>query len=289
MKVLLALAVLATSATALAADNREIQDIMYLPNTGTTYGFSTIQITNGEEKADAGDTETTGYNLTQSIGHSFTDRFLLQADLSYADFESDDDSVGGTKTNQTGISDPTISARFRTMDESFRWDVIAGATLGFVDREQDSDGDLNNHQGGSSLFVGTQFGGKSESFQWAILGLLTHNREATVDVDGLGDVDLDANNELLTRLDVLSRLGDKSFLRSNVAANFAEGYEDDQSPSQEFAAPETTYSIGTEFQHLISKDLMLRAGVDYSIANRSSGQVDDITAWNFLGGANYQF
>lgn len=289
MKVFLALAVLATSAASYAADNREIQDIMYLPNTGTTYGFSTVSFLNGEIESDAGDSEITGMSLNQTIGHSFTDRFSLQASLGYNNTETDEDFTGGSKTEATGLTDPTISARFRTMDEAFRWDVIGGATIGLGDSEIDSDGDSNNFQGGSSLFAGTQFGGKSTSFQWAIAGILTHNMETTVDDDNAADeIKNDANNELQVRLDLLATLGEKSYLRPHLLANFTESFEDDQSPAEETASA-TTYEVGAEFQHKLSNDLMLRAGVDYGIINTRTAQIDDFSYWNFLAGANYQF
>src|SRR5690606_11391973 len=101
---------------------------------------------------------------------------------------------------------PTISARFRTMDERFRWDIIGGATISFMDREIDSDNDRNNLQGGHSLFAGTQLGVKTEIMQWALTGAIVHNMKSTTeyDVNGGDDVDIedDANNELLVRGDL---------------------------------------------------------------------------------------
>lgn len=286
MKVLLALAVLATSASALAADNREIFDIMYLPNTGTTYGISEFNLINGEAEVFNQDLELSGHRLSQTLGHSFTDRLSLAATLGYQNIETEIDGVNGS-SESSGLSDPTLTARFRAMDESFRFDVLGGATLSIMDSELEDNGDSTTATGGSSLFVGSQVGGKSESFQWAVLGQLTHNFEAETDQDSQGDVKEDAHNELVLRLDILNKLAEKSFLRSNVTANFTEGYEDDQSPANETTG-QTAYGIGTQYQHLLSTDLLLRAGVDYNKVN-DQGLVKDLSFWVLTAGANYEF
>ena len=283
MKVLLALAVLATSATTFASE-RAIYDIMYLPTTGTTYGISEAAYLKNDVESDAGDTETSGYGLTQTIGHSFTDRLSVAASLGYGDFEQDPDV--GAKTEQSGITDPTIIARFRTLDETALWDILGGALISIGDSEQESNGDTDNLQGGHALFVGTQYGSKTESFQWAVLGLLTHNMERTTDISGFGDAEQDANNELLVQGDILNKLAEKSFLRSFVSANFTEELKSDDVANN---APITTYAIGTEYQHLCSKDLLIRVGVDYSMSNYESSIVDSDNTLTGRIAANYQF
>ncbi len=288
MKKLLALAVLATATTAFAADNREIEDIMYLPNTGTTFGFTTAEMTKGEIKQDAGDTDISGFELSQTIGHSFTDRFSLAGSINYVNQEEDVEDADTQEV--TGISDPSVSARFRVMDESFRWDVLGGATIGIGDRVVDEDLNENNLQGGNGLFAGTQFGGKSESFQWAILGRLSHNMTRTLAIEtptADTDVDLEATNDLLLRADFLATLGEKSFLRPFISAEFNEALESED--DVEFQGPTTINTVGAEYQHKLSPDLLLRAGVNYSIVNLDSGNIDDYNVWNFLAGANYQF
>lgn len=286
MKKFIALAVVASATASFASDNREIQDIMYLPNAGTTYGFSTGTYTKRTIEA-AKDTDISGHGLSQTFGYALTDRLSLEGSINYANLEYE---TGEDTTEQTGISDPTVGARFRTMDESFRWDILGGATISLGDKELDDDG-FNNYQGGSSLFAGTQFGGKSPSFQWALTGLLTHFMERTTDIDGFAKIEQDSTNGLLLRADILNTLGEKSFLRSNVAANFAEETEsDDTSPGVDFSEDSaTTYSIGTEYQHKMSTDFLLRAGVNYASINQDTSNNDDDTVWNFLAGANYQF
>lgn len=290
MKKFIALAVLVGTTSSFASD-RDIFDIMYLPDPGTTYGFTTGEFADGERESDElGDLEASGYAITQTIGHAFTDRFSIEASLDYTNLEYDPESAD--EYDLTGVSDPTVSARFRTMDEKFRWDVVGGATISFMDREIESNNDRNNLQGGHSLFVGTQFGVKTEIMQWALAGLIVHNMktETEFEVDGGNDVDVedDANNELIVRGDLVNKLGNNSYLRSNIQASFTEEFEDDQNPEQK-TAPSTTHQIGTEFQQLFSEDVLFRAGVDYQQRHELSGQIDSIESFIYRLGVNYQF
>ena len=286
MKVLLALAVLTTSAVSMASD-RAIYDIMYLPDAGTTFGISTFEKLSGDIETDAGDTERNGMFLSQTLGHSISDRLSLAASLGYGKLETDPQP--GANIEEKGLTDPTISARFRTMDETFRWDVIGGAVLGLSDHETEDNGDSDLYQGGHSLLIGTQVGTKTESFQWAILGQLTHNLEATNKVDGFlnSDVESETNNELLIRGDILNKLAEKTFLRSFLSTNFSEGIN--ANDGDELKAARTTYALGTEVQQLFSEDLLLRAGIDYEMAQYNSAVVDSDKNLIFRLAANYQF
>lgn len=286
MKVLLALAVLATSASALAADNRQIFDLMYLPNTGTTYGFSDFSYLKAELDFGTGTAEISGPAFAQTIGHSFTDRFSFEGQIGYQNYEGEN-SVSNDTSETSGLTDPRFTARFRAMDESFRLDVLGGAVVSLGDSETEDNGDSNALRGGSSLFTGAQFGGKSESFQWAMTSLLTHNFESTTDDESNGKTDDDAHNELMLQLDLLAKLGEQSYLRPHVSATFTEAYDDED--GDEVQAANTFYIAGLEFRQVMSTDLMLKAGVDYGISNQASGQVDDFTLWRFTAGANYQF
>jgi hypothetical protein len=286
MKLVLALAVLATSAASVAA-SRDIYDIMYLPSAGTTYGFTTGNYQKiSVDGAGTDDSEIKGYTIEQTIGHSFSDRLSVQGVIDYAAIENDPDT-GSTTDSSKGVSDPTISARFRVMDEDFRWDIIGGATLSLMDKKVDvnsnGDADFDNHQGGHSFFIGTQFGGKTDTFQWALTAQLTHYLESETEVDssaGNRTFDQDSYNKVLVRGDILNKLGEKSLLRSHLEVNFYHDYQIDDLRD---------YEIGTEYQHLMSQDLLLRAGVDYAIAEIPSGYFDTFTGWRFTVGANYQF
>lgn len=101
MKVLLALAVLTTSAVSLASE-RAIYDIMYLPSAGTTFGISEAQYSKRTIDADAGETDISGYGVSQTIGHTLTDRFGLAVSMNYANFEVDPEN--DTKHDVKGLS-----------------------------------------------------------------------------------------------------------------------------------------------------------------------------------------
>lgn len=286
MKKFIALAVLVTSIVSYAAS--DIYDVMYLPGAGTTYGITEGSMIKMKSEADSGDTEIDGYVVEQTIGHAFTDQLSLAASLDYTKLEADPD--GGTKFDYTkGVSDPTLTAKFRLMQETYRWDLLGGALISLGDSEIKSNGAADNRQGGHSLFVGTQFGAKTESFQWAVSGQFVYNMKATVD-DKFAEskYENDTNNELLFRGDILNQLGEKSFLRSFATVNFAEEFEDDDTPPGTTPS-RTIYEIGLEYQHLMSRDLLLKAGVSYLTINTQSGLIDSWNAWGFNIAANYQF
>jgi hypothetical protein len=283
MKRFIALAVLATSGVSYAAD-RDIYDLQYLPKAGTTYGFSTLTFVEQKIEDEVGDSDIEGYQFAQTFGHAVSDKLSLQASLNYADITYDDD--GGSEIDAAkGLSDPTVTARYRFMDETYRWDLFGGATISLGDAEVDFDGNKDNLQGGHSVFLGTQHGMKQADYQWAVTALLTHNLESTVD-SYVSSFDNDAHNSLLLQGEILNKLAEKSLLRSNITLDFTEGYDADASGS---TPPSTTYQVGTEYQHLMSADLLLRAGVDYFSVSTQSGQIDSYDGFNFRVGANYQF
>lgn len=297
MKLILALAVLATSAASLAS-SRDIYDVMYLPSAGKTYGFSEATYVSGKadgKSKDLGGGSTAeglnydvkGYTIQQTIGHAFSDRFSLQASLNYANNRINfaDDSHN---QERKGISDPTITARFRAMDENFRLDFFGGALVSLKKAEIKNNEDRNNLQGGHALFAGAQFGQKTETFQWALLGRFTYNMDRTFETTG-SDLDIDSNNELLLRADFLNKLADKSFLRYFVSANFAQRQDADVSTASTFEAASSNYTAGAEYQHLFSADLLGRIGTSYNIKNQDSSYSEDFKSWNFTVAANYQF
>lgn len=284
MKAFLALAVLASSAVSMASD-RAIYDIMYLPTAKTAYGISELNYVKTKVDFGSSDLNITGPIFIQTLGYSFSDKLSVNAALNYTNLEFDPD--GSSKTETSGVSDPKFEARFRTLDTVHQWDILAGAIVGLGDAKTKSNGDSNNLQGGSSLYLGTQFGAKTTSLQWAVLGQITHNFKAkTEDKQNDVDVEDDANNSLLLRGDILNNISEMSKLRSFVSVDFAEGFDDDQDDD---TAAATTFAIGTEYQHLISSNLMLRGGVDYNCIKQDTGSIDSFNTWIFRLGANYQF
>lgn len=296
MKKFIVLAVLASS-TAFAAESG-IYDIQYLPTPGTTYGFTTVEMGKGTIETDDSDTDIDGYIFTQTFGHAFTDRFSLEATLNYANLEADPEGRSSWEYRK-GVSDPTISARFRMMDENFRWDLLGGALIGLSDKESDVDSEgfidgQDNLQGGNSVFIGTQIGVKSEYVQWALLAQLTHNMKADKDYnfdDGTEDIEVEDEtyNELLIRGDLLNKLAEKSYLRTHILVNFTEEIGNEEENIVTPTPTATLYEVGAEYQHLIAQDFLARVGVDYWQTNQRTGSIDTFDAWIFRIGGNYEF
>ncbi len=288
---LLAVAVLATTTSVAFAADSAIYDVQYLPKAGTTYGQTEWQYLQTEVEISNDDgSKSDGWNLQQTIGHSFTDRLSVEGLINYTDVTNDPEDSTENDSDQTGISDPTVQARFRAMDEQWRLDIIGGAKISLGDSEFKSNGDSNNLDGGNELFLGTQIGQKSENMQWAVLGQYNRVMESTTDFKGAGGgkVKDDAYGQWTFRGDILNKLAEKSYLRSHLSAIFTPEYNDDETPEGTVSSS-TTYEIGTQYQHLFSQDLLGLAGVDYQTVNVSSGQVDSVTGWRFSVGARYQF
>jgi len=288
MKVFLILAVLSLPALS-KASNRDIFDVMYLPSAGTTFGISDAAYLNRKQTGKSGnmDTDISALGINQTVGHSFSDRFSVSASLNYIDATIDPDV--GSDVEVRGISDPTFLSRFRLMEEGdLRLDLIGGALLSLGDSEIKSSGNTDNRQGGHGLLVGAQVGQKKENFQWSILGQLTHNLERTYDFP-FGNADIDSNNDLFIRADILNKLGEKSFLRSFAAVDFRGSLESDDTTPQTINASSTDYELGTEYQYLCSKDFLARVGVDYGDNNSNSGDLKSDRPWTFRVGATYQF
>lgn len=285
MKKLLALTVLLSSTASFASD-RAIYDIMYLPTAGTTYGFSEAEYLDNmiKGKSGADDVGATGLGFTQTLGHSFTDRLSVEAAIGYGDFRLDNENA--KNSNQEGLTDPTINARFRVMDEVFRLDVLAGALFSIQDSEISHSGS-DNLQGGNALNLGAQFGAKNEFFQWAILGKYTYNADREVEVLNT-DVDVDSNNELLLRGDILNKLTESAYLRSFISADFTDAAEGEDGVG-DFELAHTTYAIGTEYEYLFSANMLGRLGVDYDCVKQDTGFESSNTQWTIRLAANYQF
>lgn len=283
MKKFFAVSLIMAASSAFAAESA-LYDVMYLPKAGTVYGFTTGTHTNAEVRGIGGDFEIDGFGLNQTAGFSVLDNFSIQASISYDNAITSPED--GSNTSTSGISDPSFQGRFRLMDSDFRLDVIGGGLLSLGDSEVDKDGDSNNLEGGSQVFVGAEFGKKVQDLQWSLTAKLNRYMESTTDIDGGSKVDDDAHNGLFVRGDILNVLPENNFIRTHLSADFTDGYEDEDKAE---TSPMTTYELGTEYQYLYTANLLLRAGVDYTRSNVNTGQIDNFDAWIWTLGANYQF
>lgn len=281
MKKFIVIAALASSAASYAAS--DIYDVMYLPAARTVYGLSTLGAVSGEFIDESSEGDTSGYQFSQTVGYSLRDNLSLSLDLNYLKGEDEEDD--GVKRGSKGLSDPSLNARYRFKDGDYRLDFLGGVRLSVADAKIDvssgNNAEATNASGRNGLSVGTQFGKKSDEFQWAVLGLVTRNFEGEVELSGTQD--LSSSNDLLLRTELLKPVSEKSFLRPFLSAEFKGKIEGDN----EFMAASTLYKVGGEYQYLRSQNVLLKAGIDYSTVNQSSFK--DYAFWTMNIGANYQF
>ena len=284
MKAFLALAVLATSVSAVAA-SREIQDLMYLPNAGTVYGFSDFNYVDIKIGGDDFTNDSDGFALTQTVGYAPTDRLSVQGTLGYTKSDSESKSGGTSEDSEAkGIRDPNVQVKFRAMDEDFRLDLIGGAIISLGDSEIDDDGDSNYYQGGHSLFAGAQIGKKTDYSQWAILAQLQHNMKSTTDEDSAGKVKDDAHNQLTLEASLLTKIAESNYIRTSATALMIEEFEDDNDATY---TASTSQTFGAEYRYLFSKDVMLKVGASHGfVSTFKRGRFQNTT---YLAGLNYQF
>ena len=294
MKKFASIVLLVSSLTAMAAD-RTIYDLMYLPNAGTVYGFSDFSLVDGRAEGEVigedYDVNISGYNFEQTVGYSVTDTFSVQLDMNYASTKQkvdlndalnsfgNEDTEGKTK----GLSDPSLTFKYRALEDGLIIDVGAGVTVKTGDNEID-DEERDNKQGGNSFLLAGQVGQKMESFQWAFISKFERYMKSTVDTKGEGKVKDDAHNEWTFGGEILNKLDENMFLRSTLGVAFSDGYDDDEDDK---TPPVTQYVIGTEFQYLFSQNLLGRVGIQYVKQNQSP--FDTFQDMTFKVGATYQF
>lgn len=293
MKKIVGLITLVVSTGIQAAPDRDIYDLMYLPDAGTAYGSTYFGFGAQKLEADnsAFDVDVDGFEIGQNLGYALTDRFSLDLDLEYRDSEADPKN-GDKYDAAKGLSDPTLTARFRTVDEAFRWDVVGGVSVAFQDQKVDRSGDRNNSDGGHSFFIGTELGTKTENVQWVVGAAFIRNLEATTEYETAGrdvEVEDDANNALSVHTALHHRLHEKNFLRWSAQAYFTEKVGNDREDVISESAPSSNYEFGLQYQYLASEDLLVRIGGDYQIFNTQSGQIDNYHGWDAYIGASYQF
>ncbi len=159
------------STSVLAGSTAGIYDLQYLPAAGTVYGESSYAVNDTSIRTDGVDSKINSNTFTQTIGYSVTERILLTASANYLLDEST--SVERNKTgSDDGLSDPTIGARIRLMDQAdsgLNFDILPSWTIETGDAEEGSgDKDGNNYSGGHTYGVNLNLGKKEKSHQWMV-------------------------------------------------------------------------------------------------------------------------
>lgn len=281
MKSLIFLCILVVSSGALAESKRSLYDIMYLPQAGTSFGFSEGTLVNGKYmKKNEGKTDYDGYKFSQTVGHAFSNSFLFSLAMDYSFLQTQ--RSGFPTIERTGHSDPTLFARYRLEDEQTLFDLFMEAKVSVGDREIKSNLDQNALDGGHTLRVGAQFGRKYEESQWAFIVRYSRIMEATTELAGT-KFDSDAHNGYLVKLEGLANMSKESILRGFVSADLVEGFDSDLGRS----ASSTTYTFGGEYQYLVSANFLWRVGLQIEEINQDNSNQYDF--YNVVVGANYQF
>jgi hypothetical protein len=267
MKVLVAALAVSISGLSYAAQNSELYDLQYLPNAGTVYGisglsygrYSDTDFTGGNEIK----TQVRGPVLSQSVGFAVLDNFTLSGTLSYSDIENK--TTGEDTTTTKGLGDLQLDGRYRLTDSTNRLDLLSRVTLSPGDSEFKSNGDSNNYTGGHSVGFGAEYGAKLASHQWSVSALYNYNLKSTTDDNGTKFKD-DAHSSLEFAANLLTKLSEKSSIRSSVGVDLTEEYDDDNNGTT-FGS--TIYTVGAQYQYLVSKDVLAIAGANALMGGNS--------------------
>lgn len=281
MKKLLAFALLATTSVSYAA-SREIYDVMYLPKAGTVFGASQLNIIRGELSTPPSSHEyLDGYRFTQNVGYSIMDNLSLDVTANYTSIDNTNNG------KQKGVSDPVIQGKYRFLDSDYRLDVVGGYIVNTENYIEKTNGDSNNTRGGSGYFAGLQVGNKFANWQWSFLAQYDYNSKATNEDKAAGTkVKEDAFNSYFFRLDGLYKFDEAIFGRAFVSSQLADKHEDNANTTYPSS---TTNQLGAEVQRLVTKDVLVRVGLDYSVINANSGYINDLHYWSGRFAASYQF
>ena len=275
MKFLTLASVLALSTAAFAAPNTSINDLQYLPDAGTKYGFTQVNYVNDEE----GSARTSGFTYSQTFGYSLQNNLSLEVGLDYVDQES----RGGRAEN--GFTNPTIHGKYRLIDQNnTRLDVFAGAHINAWGDTEVTNNRESANEGGHSFDIGAIYGHKHENFQWSVgATILRKLEETTKDKVNGGKEKHKAHNQIDLEANLLTAIYKNSFIKTSLGFNMDEPHEIKGGGTHNAV---NTYRIGAEYQHVCKNDLYLAAGLTQNTQN-----VNDVKSTHFVYhvGAGYQF
>ncbi len=271
MKVLLALAVLATSVTAVAASDSSINDLQYLPDAGTLFGntqYSHLKFEDGKSNT-----------LLQKVGYSLANNLFVDANVSYTHTDS------GTSEFK-GLDDIVFNGRYRLSEASGnRFDLIGGVSISPDDSKVDGD-EGNSYSGGHALRIGAEYGNKTKERQWSVFAAYVHNLEAKTEYEDADETDTDdAHGQLSFGANLLTRIGEHCFIKTFAAVDFEEEYDTDSDSGDYENSGSTIWRLGGEYQHLLSQNLFVSAGATSLII----GSSDSSPIMQYHVGTSYQF
>jgi hypothetical protein len=193
--------------------------------------------------------------------------------------------TSGVATSRSeGLSDPTVSGKFRLSDDDYIVDVIADYLVSTGNNKTNSlSTRSDNKNGGSVANLAGQIGSKSADFQWAVLAKFTRNFESTIDSAGT-KVDFKAHNQYYVEGSTLMNLSVTDWkFKTTLSALAVDKYKDDNSSY----ASVTQLALGGEWQYICSANFMARGGLTF--IDTISNHIQQNHGWKFNVGATYQF
>jgi hypothetical protein len=264
---------------------RNIFDLQYLPEKKVVFGITDIEYSKGFDRESNQYTKAEATSFNQVVGYSFTDNFYLALAGNYLSsrtrsrykFDSLDADIN---TEVKGVSDPSLSGKYRLQDNYFRVDLISALFVKSGDSERDGN-EYNNKIGGHVFAFGLDVGQKFELVQWFLEVIYIRAFESTT-VTKNEKTTQDPFNAYSTTFAVLGYVADKTLLKGSVSTSIADPLgRDTRSTIQKL-------SVGPEVQYMFTENFLLRTGIAFQTNQVTSRDGTD-EGWNYSVGANYQF
>ncbi len=300
----LLLAFLLVGSLAQAAD-RQLVDLMYLPNAGTLYGETAFNFEGSEYNINKAETQVTTHNtiLSQELGFGLSDALYLGVQYEHQ-LAGEAKTKGGDSVDTLGARNPTLKATFRVMDQgsaTYNLDVRAAYSPDLFDREgSDNDEEFTAARGGAAYKVGARLGQKNGTSHWNFELNLTMLGEAETKFDsdekGTQDASFDIGVAYAFQENMLPWLD----FRGHAGITRVGGYDSESlsgGTDDSEVDPNWVADVGVKFlASPITDTLVVYAAMGgfwskgYDIeTNGDKDEVRDFKGWKGSLGALYQF
>lgn len=327
MKTLLVMSIALSSFSAFAdwslKNEKELNDLMYLPQAKTIFGTSSIDFKSYEaelnynsqlyKKVKADSTE-----IVQSAGYALTDNFTLGLKVAQLLSQKDTytDGPASTTPNTTadfkksGFEDPYIMMKYRALsqtDSSFNGDLLLSISPGLGDQKDSSKTIKGNaYRGGSLISFGGEIGKKYTDMGWKVaLGLDFYGKKKSKDATNANEItETDSKTDINVGFAWQWVVNPTFTVNLNTGVSFTaeETATDKVGDSKTVVDSSNSFLIGTDLIFNLSKKFAIDLGLNgraYSeaglkVTTISSGSVTSLTAKNYTEGlfsiaAKYEF
>ncbi len=277
------------------ATDASIFDLQYLPAAGMVYGHTSASYTSGEAK-NIKTTAIYGWTYSQTLGYAFSDKFLLSGRIRNSSLTYE--YYAGSKAQFTGWSDPSIDGRYRILNGNFLLDFIGGGIISTASSYTNFGGAANAHGsndaeflGGPQVFMGLEFGQKTEYLQYAFLAQGSRVMNSKSRYKSVATEKNDPYNIWSLQGSLLNKLSESTYLRSFIGTKFVDGYLAEASDTKQkySIAPIIEYRGGTGLDYVFSPSFLLNTGVTYRQFKFDSGKIDHYYMFVWNVGLKYQF